>query len=615
MIQNKTLMYWLKKQSLLLGAAAVLACVACSDDTAPAPQDDSDDGGTGGGTGGDEDDDDVDNGGTGGDEDDDDVDNGGTGGDGPGGGGGAIDDDEGGSSEGPVDLSRRCNNEFISLAAALDVMQEDASDLSDEKAKRTRYVTLTEMWNGGFCDDALALARFALDKAVNSLSGENGLEKLVPIEENNTIFRLDLSDYGWDEDANQPQETLDVGENDDDVDDENIRFLNDNGEADKWERLVRAGFDNDLDATSGDDDVVGFGQAVIRLGQLTFSPEGSDAEDLEKDLKTQFPFVNGLALINLATQAPLYHDLVEIPANLGALEAAIGLDISDDIGDEDIERVGLQVPGFAERNRVLERHRTGDGVAWLTYDFANDACPDAGDADCSNIFKDPVGFDDGSDGGEVLFQLPNDLFGYMTYEGTATVVADAARADEGQINIVTDPGQSNGVVRNGISCISCHEGGVVAAEDVLRNFVEESNEFDSDDEEFIKAVHPEADDLLDLFTDDAKVFNDALDELNPPRGLADLEPIDALFAVYEAPLDRRLAAAELWLEEDDLDRNIGGLDDSFEVLTADLPIPRDQFAEFFTINVCELDLGEVNAGEADDVVGGDFEGEANIDCP
>jgi hypothetical protein len=72
----------------------------------------------------------------------------------------------------------------------------------------------------------------------------------------------------------------------------------------------------------------------------------------------------------------------------------------------------------------------------------------------------PLDFD--FDGGEIIFNLPNGMQGYM--------LTDAAgnRLNEGPINIVQDESQKDFLVRNGVSCMGCHSAGMIKVQDDIR---------------------------------------------------------------------------------------------------------------------------------------------------
>ena len=308
----------------------------------------------------------------------------------------------------PVDTAARCENAFVSLDQAVDYMLDDIKKLNSNQRATTRYFTLTELWNAGYCDDMMEIARYGLAKAINSTLIEQGLVQLEPVDENETIFRVDLKDLSWDDDTTNDGNELVPQNNAADA-------VIDN----KWDRITR----DDFKGAAGDT------LNGARSADLVFLPDtGSSSEDLIEEVSTDsvsnpdtvVPFISGMAFIGTALLRPLYNDLVEIPATLAGLEDRLGFNIFDNIQAEDVTRVAMQTSGVSDQNRILERHTGSNGWFWFSYDFADDACIDENDVtECKDMYRNPQKHDVANDGGEVVFQLENNLQGYMIFQGSA----------------------------------------------------------------------------------------------------------------------------------------------------------------------------------------------------
>ena len=638
MIIKNTLKF-LGRQSLFLGVASVLSLAACSDDTTPVSStgDDDDDSDSTGN------DDDESNGGTG-DEDDnatgvtggDDDDGSGTGG---GAGAGGPDDDDDGDGGGgggeTVDLDRRCENEFIKLGDVLDSVERDVQDTTENSREFIRYFSLTEMSNAGFCDDAIELAEFALAKAVYSTSNDvTSVEPLKAVEDQPTVLKIDLRDLGWDKDVDDKADFINVPLNGVDnfdqfnVDDTKLRVA---GTVDTWERLTRDGFQQFNDDAEPAAAADGIDDGETRLADVLFFPDvGEEAEDIFEDTLSPFFMVNGLAFIYHATRAPLYNDLLELPTGVGTtdgaadgadggglLEGRLEVDIADDVNDEDVIRAGIsgRNSNIALQNRLVQRHESDEGFAWVAFDFEDDFCNTVGvdfereDQDdrlnCNNIFQNVRFMDEASQQGEVIFSLTNGLNGYAVFDNSALILR-AVDADpevqganvngntnvEVATDVATDRSQRDSVVRAGVSCIGCHDEGLVGVTDELRTFViDDTNQVEQVDEDFIDAVHPEQDELDSQFAKDNRDFLGAIQELEPPKQ-AEVEAILALSSLYEGSLDFNMAAAELWQNPEGFTDEIGELDDRFEVLSENNGrLERNAFIEQFAASICELNDG------------------------
>ena len=119
-------------------------------------------------------------------------------------------------------------------------------------------------------------------------------------------------------------------------------------------------------------------------------------------------------------------------------------------------RAGFNESGVSINNRVVERHKSRYGAYWKSYDFA-------GNVGTQNIFTHPLDFT--HDGGEIIFNLPNGLQAY--YLSTAK----GERLDAAPINIVSNAGTRDPVVRNGLSCMGCHTEGMKTFEDQVRSVI------------------------------------------------------------------------------------------------------------------------------------------------
>ena len=133
-----------------------------------------------------------------------------------------------------------------------------------------------------------------------------------------------------------------------------------------------------------------------------------------------------------------------------------------------LRRGGLITSGVSRHNRLVERHRTPFGAYWRSYDFKTSAGR-------GNLLLFPLGprfrgnaFDDQAfeqAGGEVIFNLPNGLQGYM--------LADAKdnRLDApAPVGIVSDKSETSGTpeIVNGLSCLACHASGMKPFRDEIR---------------------------------------------------------------------------------------------------------------------------------------------------
>jgi hypothetical protein len=102
---------------------------------------------------------------------------------------------------------------------------------------------------------------------------------------------------------------------------------------------------------------------------------------------------------------------LKLPSTDIELERQLRIDVAEDIRKELVQRAGFNGSGVSQNNRMLERHRTGFGAYWRSYDFASNLGR-------KNLFRHPLGPGEApslfqQDGGEIIFNLPNKLQAYM----------------------------------------------------------------------------------------------------------------------------------------------------------------------------------------------------------
>ena len=209
--------------------------------------------------------------------------------------------------------------------------------------------------------------------------------------------------------------------------------------------------------------------------------------------------------ISTASRPPLYHSLVQIPEDAKQLEQALHVNVAENFYRDQLARAGFNASGVSNSNRLVERHEAAYGAYWKSYDFKSSA-------GSGNLFVLPLGpafagnqfarqaFN--HDGGEIIFNLPNGLQAYMLID------AKDKRIDAGPIEVVSDGKKVSGtpLVVNGISCMSCHQHGMIrfkdqirsghilggAARDKVRQLFPDAKKFDSlvtaDEQRFLRSL-------------------------------------------------------------------------------------------------------------------------------
>ena len=260
-------------------------------------------------------------------------------------------------------------------------------------------------------------------------------------------------------------------------------------------------------------------------------------------------------LIATASQPPLYPTLLQLPVQLSELEKKLQVNIEDNFRDDNLARAGLITSGVSRQNRLLERHEAAYGAYWKSYDFKSSGGK-------GNLLRFPLGpkfknnpFEQQAfvqSGGEVLFNLPNGLQGYMLVD------KDDRRIDRGPVAIVRDSNETGGTpeVVTGISCMNCHKLGIVSGfKDVLRTG---SGVFGQARIK-VERLHPKVEVMNKLVQEDEQRFVKALEEAtgvfvkvaeDKDKDIAKFDdPIGAIAKLYYKDLDLAEVASELGIEQ------------------------------------------------------------------
>ena len=501
----------------------------------------------------------------------------------PGGGGGGDDDDDNGGGNANND-DRDCDQaEDLNLEDLAEFIREDLDELNDDEKPFTRYFTFAHLAKDPQLCDELDNFVLAAGKAINStinlseIPNNGGLSKVtgpepLDVNEDKTLstFRIDIRDYGWDVDG--------------DFDD-------------KWERIIQALINDNF--------------PVFRLG-------GDDGDAIAADTGTNVPLILGDHLTNRILLPPLYNDLTELPGNLADLETALDVNIGAELvaladnggNDKDIVLAGtltLNGESDADRDdndndesddgdegRIVQRTEltANDNVfdsefLWTAFDF-NDANfqaitnkDDPDGDDLFDIFEEQEDVFDNSDSQELIFQLPNGMFGFMVVDGAGN--RDDIGGDDfyfdgrnGREDFDSDTAFAGGNasnVFNGFSCLSCHFSGIEEVDDeVFDEFDDGEGDELNLDNDFADAYEPEQ--FEDARKADSDDFIEAVGSIARDSEVEDADGVDqnkdnnSVFFTFDQflntednDLDAERVAVELFLDKDKIQDAIDDLDD------------------------------------------------------
>jgi mono/diheme cytochrome c family protein len=391
----------------------------------------------------------------------------------------------------------------VPLAEALTAIRDDLRRAAGEDRPFQRYFTLTHLYNNPqIAEEELRLVRAALSKAINSLSWKPRIVVPRAIDKQATVLAVDLRDLDWHRD--------------------NL-----------WRTLV----------------------GKYPYGRRPRGDHPLAALDDEIEQLAAFPLVmvNADWFIAAATRPPLYHAMLRLPDNARDLERQLQVDVLDDFRRDRLARAGFFPSGVSGQNRLVERHEALYGAYWKSYDFKKGT-------QRQDLKRLPLGPDfSGStfkhqafvhDGGEIIFDLPNHLQGYMLVKG------DDTRIDAGPIEVVSDALKTSGTneIVNGLSCLACHQQGMKDFTDQIRTGAAVTG----DAARKVKRLYPEQKLMNELLAADRVRYLAALKQAIGPflgdgqdDGAASptSEPIGFVARLYAlTPLSLAAVTAELGLD-------------------------------------------------------------------
>jgi hypothetical protein len=302
--------------------------------------------------------------------------------------------------------------------------------------------------------------------------------------------------------------------------------------------------------------------------------EGAAAAPVYELTASDLPIVRADWFVYAASRPPLYHEVLRLPATIEELERKLDVDAGANIRQDRVARAAFNASGVSRNNRLIERHESTNGGYWRSYDFA-------ANADRKNIFAHPLGPGDDDqdfshDGGETIFALPNGLQGYVLVD------SHGRRIDKGPIQIVRDNKQADGAVVNGISCMSCHNRGLIEKADQLREVIEKTKAFDKAVLETVMVLYPTQERMNEYLHTDMDRFARAVKDTG--AALSVTEPVFALATQFEEEMNVALAAAEAGLEVKAFQELLDGtprLSQAMGLLLVGGTVKRDVFVDAF----------------------------------
>ncbi len=378
----------------------------------------------------------------------------------------------------------------ITERSIVDVIRADLDAMPATDRPFARYFTLHHAHNQQLDGTSWAARRQELEDAllvlVNSLSWRRSLHRFQALA-SATVLRFDLRQVGW--------------------------------SAAQWGRVIRR-----------------YPYAARLAGQTR---EAID-EPMQLDEAVAVPCVRADWFVANASRGLLYDDLLGLPATRGELERRLEVDVPLNRQSFTAHRAGFIDSGVSHNNRVIERHDSPFGAYWQSFDFADNVGR-------HDVLRNPLGpggavgeFDPA--GGEVIFNLPNGLQGYMLVDGRGRRIEDAPIAVVHDRTNERDP-----TIHNGLSCMACHGMlGVIPKRDIVATAVAHAS-LSEERRQQVLALYATGDAWSAQMEGDRARYEASLRQLLPTSGAGAINalPVIPVAEAYAQPLDASAAAAAL----------------------------------------------------------------------
>lgn len=421
-----------------------------------------------------------------------------------------------------------------------ELYQDINRDLSREDADERqffRYISISNRFTAGVCRDSLEMdrERQSMVKMLNMLSVNANVGTVEVVNDTQTLYRMDLRDFDWDREVTVNGNTFD----------------------DVWE-------------------------AVADANPYAVPFVGDDADEAREETGTDFPLMFNDQMLDVAALGNLYYAAIGVDVTQPfstLVSVGLGIDVADNILNEDAIRAGTTRSIISNQDRLVERHDIGvrNGVFWQSFDFADNAN--------DSIFENPFGFVAG--GTEAIFTLPNGMLAY--------VISDANDAIVEESDILFDTRLSDAKVVTSVACSNCHATGFIEVEDEVGPIARDSAReigLNRDELEQLDALYVTPAAFATQVKEDSEVYQRALQDADLPIQGGD--PIFLVFQRFDDDLVLEDAAGDLGILIDDLRDDLDLLNPRLAILER-ATIDRDDFTQLYVESLCILSEPNENA--------------------
>jgi mono/diheme cytochrome c family protein len=433
----------------------------------------------------------------------------------------------------PIYVPAICNNEnqLTTFDTLLQTIDRDLIVADAKDAQFYRYISISNRFTAGVCvDSALDQDRQALVKMLNMLSNAAKPGRVVPLDPNQTVYRIDLRDFNW----NHPV------------------VVNGQAFTDVWE-------------------------ATAANNPFNVQWVGDDANIAIATSHTNFPFQMSDMMMWNNTIGNVYYGIIGIDINQNIndfIANVLQVNVNDDLLQRTQVRAGTTKSRVSRQDRVVQRDGLvlQPGALWQSFDLeANDAG--------QSIFQDPFNFVAG--GSEAIFSRPNGMLGFLVADENGVLQQDS--------DILLDSSQSDFKAVTSISCSNCHASGFLPVVDEVKAVALANARaigLKQDQLEELQEIYVDPVSFANQVTGDNTLYQSALQRLDlPAQGV---DPVSAIWLQFDADVDLDRAAGDLGLRPNDLKDNLDLVNPALSVLRNGGAIDRDDFTALYIDSLCRL---------------------------
>lgn len=441
-----------------------------------------------------------------------------------------------------------CPRQPVGIDSLLESMLDDLVTLEVEQRSFTRYVLTSNQFNSGACSSDLTKAGHGLNKLLNMTSTRPSVVEATQLEGTPTIYRIDLRDYGWDQELSVRGRPY----------------------ANGW-------------------------QAMVALNPYAVRYSGVDALTLRRLANAEIPWVYADSMANAVMLGDLYYAMIGAEGRtlLDFSQEVLGLDLIAEV-DEGRAVLAGGTKGWSEDTVVppsenfRRGYRTGSTAIQRSANFTTGqvlwatAITDQFCCVGESIFDYPLRFvGDYASDTTIAFSLPNQMLAHVVYDEENKVVLQGAA-------LFRPPW----VPPTPLSLLAWHALGFPLIVDEIRDVVEANRfNFNSSDFENVMTVYPEAEEFAAIAAADFVPVRTALRQAGIPDDVE--EPVSISVRQFREPVGLQSMAGDLGVAAQVLGENLRQLPADLQDLDSKA-IPRAVAADNFVRIMCQLPTSTLN---------------------